>query len=111
VNGINNTEKPDVVRLAYSRAEAARALGVSVVTISRARAAGLMRGNFIGRVDRIPSSEVERVAAEGLPPIPHHYVRVTTGPTKRGRPRKTAKPKAAKETKRRRSISEAQAAS
>jgi hypothetical protein len=102
MNSNNKTAKPNVGRLAYSRAEAAEALGLSVVTISRARNHGLMRGNFVGRVDRIPSSEVERVAAEGLPAIPRDYVRVTTGPTKRGRPRKRAKPKAAKATKSRR---------
>ena len=100
---MNANNKPEIARRAYSRAEFAEALGISVVTVGRARNHGRIRGNFVGRVDRIPASELERVAAEGLPPIPRDYVRVTTGPTTRGRPRKTAsKPKPSKATKRRR---------
>jgi hypothetical protein len=41
----------------------------------------------MGRVWRIPATEVERVVIEGIPPIPRHS-RVTTGPTTRGRPAK-----------------------
>jgi hypothetical protein len=84
------TPKPDVVRLAYSVADAAQALSLSIVTIRRALDHDLIRGNKTGRVIRIPAPEVERVAAEGLPPIPHTYQRKTIGPTKQGRPRKPA---------------------
>jgi excisionase family DNA binding protein len=82
------TKLTPVVRLAYSVAEAAQALSLSIVTIRRALDHNLIRGNKTGRVIRIPAAEVERVAAEGLPAIPHTYLRKTTGPTTRGRPPK-----------------------
>jgi hypothetical protein len=50
----------------------------------------MIRYTRIGRTLRIPASEVERVAAEGLPKVPRNYIRRTTGPTKIGRPRKKA---------------------
>jgi excisionase family DNA binding protein len=80
------TPKPEIVRLAFSVEEAGHALGLSVPTIRRAINSKLMLANKCGRVHRIPAREIERVAAEGLPPIPHSHIRVTTGPTKQGRP-------------------------
>lgn len=75
----------DVARLAYSVAEGGRMLGLSGATMHRAISHKLIHAPKVGRVRRIPAAEIERVAREGLPPIPR-YVRTTTGPTKRGRP-------------------------
>jgi excisionase family DNA binding protein len=76
--------KPTVARLAYSPAETAMALNVSVNTIRRCISAKLIRYIPMGRAQRIPVGEVERLAAEGLPAIPR-YQRQTPKPTKRGR--------------------------
>jgi excisionase family DNA binding protein len=93
--------KPDVVRLAYSVGETAQALSISAVTLHRAISHGLIRNTKLGRVIRIPTAEVERLAAEGLGPIPRLYQRKTSGPTTKGRPRKAvpAKAKAQQGTK------------
>ena len=89
------TPNSAVPRLAYNTAGTAQALGLSIATIRRAANHGLIRRNKVGRIDSFPATEVERVAAEGLPAIPHEYVRKTTGPTKQGRPRGSAKAKPA----------------
>ena len=81
-----------VIRLAYSVSETAQALSISIPTLHRAISHGLIRCAKLGRVIRIPSAEVERLAVEGLPPIPRTYKRKTVGPTMKGRPRKVAKP-------------------
>jgi hypothetical protein len=86
----------DVVRLSYNLADAGRALSVSVITLRRAIDHGLIRANKVGSDWRMPTAEVERVAAEGLPAIPHEYLRKTTGPSKGGRPRKVAPAQPAK---------------
>ena len=93
------TPKFEVARLAESVEEAAQALSLSVPTIRRAINSKLMLANKCGRVHRIPTRQIERVAAEGLPAIPHSHIRVTTGPTKQGRPRKVP-PKALPPAKR-----------
>lgn len=56
-------------RAAYSMAEAAQALGVSERLIKMAIQQNLIRSRKIGALRRIPASEVERVAIEGLPAI------------------------------------------
>ena len=79
----------DPVRpLAYSLKDAAAALSVSQDVLYRAMGHNMIRYTRIGRMLRIPASEVERVAAEGLPQAPRNYVRRTTGPTKIGRKKK-----------------------
>ena len=78
------TPKPAVVRLSYKIIEAAEALSTSTVTLHRAISHELIKSTKVGRVIRIPAAEVERVAVEGLPPIPRTYKRKTLGPTTRG---------------------------
>src|SRR4051812_140447 len=70
--------------------DAAVGWGTSPSTVKRAISHGLIRVIYIGTRPIIPADEFERIACEGLPAIPPGYKRMTTGPTKVGRPRKPA---------------------
>ena len=78
----------EVKRLAYSLSETADALSVSNHTIQRAISFGLLRCTRIGMAIRVPATEVERLARDGLPELPRGYKRKTAGETKQGRKRK-----------------------
>jgi hypothetical protein len=56
-------------RVAYSMAEAAQALGVSINIIKLACYQGLIRSRKLGALRRIPAVEVERLAIEGMPVV------------------------------------------
>jgi excisionase family DNA binding protein len=76
-------------RLAFSMAEAADALGVSLDIIKRGCAQNLIKSTKLGGLlRRIPASEVRRLAEQGLPPI-KYPARISKPPgSRRGRPRK-----------------------
>ena len=60
----------EVPRLSYSLREAAEALSLGVSTLQRAIRHGLVRSAKMGRVVRMPVTEVERISREGLGQLP-----------------------------------------
>lgn len=57
--------KPATIRVAYSPAEAAEALGLSRATVHNLIRAGEIASTKIGRSRRIPAAELQRIALEG----------------------------------------------
>jgi len=69
----------EVPRALFSLRETASTLKMGMTTLQRAISHGLVKFNMMGRVVRIPAAEVERIARDGLGPIPAGYKRRTTG--------------------------------
>lgn len=70
-----------------TKGEFARAFKISGSLLDRAISHGLVRIIRFGGRPLIPIGEADRIALEGLPPIPPGYRRVTSGPSGAGRPR------------------------
>ena len=64
----------------------------STSTLRRAAGHGMLKTIYIGDKPIIPPKEVARIDEEGLPSIPTGYRRLTSGPTKLGRPPKRKPP-------------------
>jgi len=75
----------------FTKEEFAQQFNLSRATVDRAISHGMVRIVYFGSRPLIPAEECDRIAREGLPDIPPGYKRMTSGPTKVGRPKKGAK--------------------
>ena len=60
ITAAHTSEKPALVRLAYTMQETAEILGVSYITVHRLLKRGLLRSSSALRHKVIPHSEIER---------------------------------------------------